>query len=77
MTCEALVIGSVAGLALTAGVLSFQVLTDRKAAQKEDRKKIATCSTILLISTMKLYFILICNFILKFLVTTSNYDQFV
>jgi hypothetical protein len=46
MTCEALVIGSVAGLALTAGVLSFQVLTDRKAAQKENRKKITTSSTI-------------------------------
>ena len=41
MTCEALVIGSVAGLALTAGVLSFQVLVDRKAAQKEGRRKVA------------------------------------
>lgn len=40
MTCEALVIGSVAGLALTAGVLSFQVLIDRKAAQKEGRRKV-------------------------------------
>jgi hypothetical protein len=43
---EALVIGSVAGLALTAGFLSFQVLTDRKAARTEDRKKIATGGTI-------------------------------
>ena len=40
MTCEALVIGSVAGLALTAGVLSFQVLIDRKAAQKEGKRKV-------------------------------------
>ena len=40
MTCEALVIGSVAGLALTAGVLSFQVLMDRKAAQKEGKRKV-------------------------------------
>lgn len=46
MTCEELVIGSVAGLALTAGLLSFQVSTDRKAAQTEDRKKIATSGTI-------------------------------
>ena len=46
MTCEALVIGSVAGLALTAGLLSFQVLTDRKAARTEDGKKIATSGTI-------------------------------
>ena len=35
MTCEALVIGGVAGLALTAAVLSFQVLTDRKAAKEK------------------------------------------
>jgi hypothetical protein len=42
MTCEALVIGSVAGLALTAGLLSFQVSTGRKAVRTEDRKKIAT-----------------------------------
>ena len=41
MTYEALVIGSIAGLALTAGVLSFQVLVDRKAAQKEGRRKVA------------------------------------
>ena len=40
MTCEALVMGSVAGLALTAGVLSFQVLIDRKAAQKEGKRKV-------------------------------------
>jgi hypothetical protein len=38
MTCEALVIGSVAGLALTGGVLSFQVLTDRKAAARKTLK---------------------------------------
>jgi hypothetical protein len=46
LACEALVIGSVAGLALTAGLLSFQVLTDRKAARTEDGKKIATSGTI-------------------------------
>ena len=40
MSCEALVIGSVAGLALTAGVLSFQVLMDRKAAQKEGKRNV-------------------------------------
>jgi hypothetical protein len=34
MTCEGLVIGGIAGLALTGAVLSFQVLTDRKAARK-------------------------------------------
>ena len=38
MTCEALVIGSVAGLALTAAILSFQVMTDRKTS-KENLKK--------------------------------------
>jgi uncharacterized membrane protein YsdA (DUF1294 family) len=38
MTCEAFVIGSVAGLALTATVLSFQVLTDRKAAARKTWK---------------------------------------
>ena len=38
MTCEALVISSIAGLALTAAVLSFQVLTDRKAAARKTRK---------------------------------------
>jgi hypothetical protein len=46
MTCEALVIGSVAGLALTAGVLSFQALADRKAARKQERKKIVANSII-------------------------------
>jgi hypothetical protein len=30
MTCEALVIGSLAGLALTGAVLFLQVLTDKK-----------------------------------------------
>ena len=39
MTCEALVIGSVAGLALTAAILSFQVLTDRKTSSRESLKK--------------------------------------
>ena len=39
MTCEAFVIGSVAGLALTAAVLSFQVLTDRKAAARKTVKQ--------------------------------------
>jgi hypothetical protein len=38
MTCEALVIGSVAGLALTAAVLSFQVITDRKADARNTLK---------------------------------------
>ena len=38
MACEALVIGSVAGLALTGAVLSFQVLTDRKAAARKTQK---------------------------------------
>lgn len=38
MTCEALVIGSVAGLTLTAAILSFQVITDRKNS-KENLKK--------------------------------------
>ena len=38
MTCEALLIGSIAGLALTAAVLSFQVLTDRKAPARKTRK---------------------------------------
>jgi hypothetical protein len=37
MTCEALVIGSVAGLVLTAAILSFQVITDRKTS-KENHK---------------------------------------
>jgi hypothetical protein len=38
MTCEALVISSIAGLALTAAVLSFQVLTDKKAAARKTPK---------------------------------------
>jgi hypothetical protein len=38
MTCEVLVIGSVAGLALTGAVLSFQVLTDKKAAARKAPK---------------------------------------
>jgi hypothetical protein len=38
MACEALVIGSVAGLALTGAVLSFQVLIDRKAAARKTQK---------------------------------------
>jgi hypothetical protein len=38
MTCEALVIGSVVGLALTGAVLSFQVLNDRKAAPRKTPK---------------------------------------
>ena len=47
MTCEALVIGSVAGLALTAAVLSFQVITDRKAdAPKLKEKGRLTANTI-------------------------------
>jgi hypothetical protein len=39
MTCEAFVIGSVAGLALTAAVLSFQVLTYRKGAARKTTKQ--------------------------------------
>ena len=44
MTCEALVIGSVAGLALTAAILSFQVITDRisKESPKMDNAKAIT-----------------------------------
>ena len=38
MTCEALVIGSVAGLALTAAVLSFQAIIDRKADARNTSK---------------------------------------
>jgi len=37
MTCEALVIGSLAGLALTGAVLFLQVLTDKK---KSVRRKV-------------------------------------
>jgi hypothetical protein len=47
MACEALVIGSVAGLALTAGVLSFQALANRKAARKQERKEIVANGTII------------------------------
>lgn len=39
MTCEALVIGSVAGLALTAAILSFQVITDRKTTKENLNKE--------------------------------------
>jgi hypothetical protein len=35
MTCEALAIGSVVGLALTGAVLAFQVLNDRRTAAKK------------------------------------------
>jgi hypothetical protein len=38
MTCEALVIGGLSGLALTAAVLSFQVLTDRRTAARKTLK---------------------------------------
>jgi hypothetical protein len=38
MTCEALVIGSVVGLALTGAVLSFQVLNDRRTDAKKALK---------------------------------------
>ena len=44
MTCEALAIGIIAGLVLTAGVLSFQMLADRKAAQKEVRRQLSKVS---------------------------------
>jgi hypothetical protein len=37
MTCEALVIGSVAGLALTAAILLFQVITDRKTSKENPK----------------------------------------
>ena len=37
MSCEALVIGSVAGLALTAAILSFQVITDRKTSKEKSK----------------------------------------
>jgi hypothetical protein len=39
MTCEALVIGGVAGLALTGAVLFLQVSTDRKAAARKTPKQ--------------------------------------
>jgi hypothetical protein len=38
MTCETLVIGSVAGLALTAAILSFQAITDRKTSRESLKK---------------------------------------
>ena len=38
MTCEALAIGSVVGLALTGAVLAFQVLNDRRTAAKKALK---------------------------------------
>jgi len=44
MTCEALAIGIIAGLVLIAGVLSFQMLADRKAAQKEVRRQLSKVS---------------------------------
>jgi hypothetical protein len=37
MTCEALVIVGVAGLALTAAILSFQVITDRKTSKENPK----------------------------------------
>jgi predicted small secreted protein len=45
MTCEALVIGSVAGLALTAAILSFQVITDRKTSKENPKIKNAKTIT--------------------------------
>ena len=45
MTCEALVIGSVAGLALTAAILSFQVITDRKTSKENLKKENAKAMT--------------------------------
>ncbi|HEY6404637.1 MAG TPA: hypothetical protein VIX38_00995 [Nitrososphaeraceae archaeon] len=45
MTCEALVIGSVAGLALTAAILSFQVITDRKTSKENPNIKNAKTIT--------------------------------
>jgi hypothetical protein len=73
---EALVIGSVAGLALTAGLLSFQVLTDRKQhEQKTEKRKLPV--VLLLINTMKLYFMIYMQLHFEYLVTTSNHYQFV
>jgi hypothetical protein len=37
MTCEALVIGSVSGLVLTAAILSFQVITNRKTSKENPK----------------------------------------
>jgi hypothetical protein len=45
MSCEALVIGSVAGLALTAAILSFQVITDRKNSKENLKKENAKVMT--------------------------------
>ena len=45
MSCEALVIGSIAGLALTAAVLSFQVITDRKTSNENPKKENAKIVT--------------------------------
>jgi predicted small secreted protein len=47
MTCEALLIGGIAGLALTAGALAFQSLTSdkkisEKAKVKEERLAVMT-----------------------------------
>ena len=40
MTCEALLIGGIAGLALTAGALAFQSLTsDKKKSEKAKVKE--------------------------------------
>jgi predicted small secreted protein len=40
MTCEALLIGGIAGLALTAGALAFQSLTsDKKISEKAKVKE--------------------------------------
>ena len=40
MTCEALLIGGIAGLALTAGTLAFQSLTsDKKIEEKANVKE--------------------------------------
>jgi hypothetical protein len=45
MTCEALVIGSVAGLAMTAAIFSFQVITDRKTSKENLKKENAKVMT--------------------------------
>lgn len=48
MTCEVLLIGSIAGLALTAGALAFQSLTyDKKMGEKAKVKeeKLAAMTT--------------------------------
>jgi hypothetical protein len=44
MTCEALLIGGIAGLALTAGALAFQSLTsDKKKSEKAKVKEETSC----------------------------------